>query len=232
MLKNRSPRWSPRAVVFDCDGTLLDSEKHWMDARRHVLQGHGVALDEKFAELAQGVHYTECGRLMATLVGRPRLAATMTDELLQAFRVFASASPVTCPGAPALVASAASRVPLAVASNCPQDVVETCLESAGLLGHFRHVVVPGGDVRPKPDPDVYAEAASRCAVAPASCLALEDSLCGIQSAVSAGIPVIGVGENPSPEHLRLADGWVPSLADTELIAWVSGWEQYGPSGVN
>ncbi|MGW5680083.1 hypothetical protein ACWEV4_34335 [Streptomyces sp. NPDC003860] len=58
---------------------------------------------------------------MATLAGRPRLAATMTDELLRAFRDFASAAPVTCPGAPDLVASAASRVPLAVASNCPQE---------------------------------------------------------------------------------------------------------------
>ncbi|MGW5680084.1 hypothetical protein ACWEV4_34340 [Streptomyces sp. NPDC003860] len=51
-MENRILRWSPRAVVFDCDGTLLDSQKHWMDARRHVLAGHGVALDERFADLA------------------------------------------------------------------------------------------------------------------------------------------------------------------------------------
>ncbi|MFJ8229829.1 HAD family hydrolase [Streptomyces sp. NPDC094448] len=223
MLKNRSPQWSPRAVVFDCDGTLLDSEKHWIDARQQVLDDHGMVPDEKFADLAQGVHYAECGRLMATMAGRPRMAAELTDDLLRAFRALASATPVTCPGAPALVASVAGGLPLAVASNCPQDVVESCLAGAGLLRHFRHVVVPGGAVRPKPEPDVYAEAAARCGVDPGECLAFEDSLCGIRSAVSAGIPVIGIGERPSAESRQLADGWVSSLEDPELIAWAGGW---------
>ncbi|QDY80228.1 HAD family hydrolase [Streptomyces qinzhouensis] len=223
MLKNRSPQWSPRAVVFDCDGTLLDSEKHWVDARCRVLADHGVVPDEKFTDLAQGVHYTECGRLMATMAGRPGAAAELTDALLGAFRTLAAAAPVTCPGAPELVASMAGRLPLAVASNCPQDVVETCLAGAGLLHHFRHVVVPGGPVRPKPEPDVYAEAAARCAIDPAECLAFEDSLCGIRSAVSAGIPVVGIGRNPSHESLQLADGWVSSLEDPELISWAGGW---------
>ncbi|MGV9314938.1 HAD family hydrolase [Streptomyces sp. NPDC003691] len=223
MLRNRSPHWSPRAVVFDCDGTLLDSEKHWVDARHRVLAEHGVIPDEKFTDLAQGVHYTECGRLMATMAGRPGMAAELTAALLGAFRELSAARPVTCPGAPALVASAADRMPLAVASNCPQDVVETGLAGAGLLRHFRHVVVPGGPVRPKPEPDVYAEAAARCAAEPAECLAFEDSLCGIRSAVSAGIPVIGIGENPAPESLQLADGWVASLEDPELVSWAGNW---------
>ncbi|MEU5161897.1 HAD family phosphatase [Streptomyces sp. NPDC020875] len=231
MLKNRSPQWSPRAVVFDCDGTLLDSERHWIDARRKVLDDHRVVPDEKFAELAQGVHYTECGRLMATMAGRPRKAAEMTEDLLRTFRAFAAAEPTTCPGAPEVVTSAAGRVPIAVASNCPQDVVESCLDSAGLLRHFRHVVVPGGPVRPKPEPDVYEEAAARCGFDPADCLAIEDSLCGIRSAVCAGMPVIGIGENPSPEGLQLADAWVSSLADQELGHWISGWTNQDSHGI-
>jgi beta-phosphoglucomutase-like phosphatase (HAD superfamily) len=209
--------------VFDCDGTLMDSEKHWIDARRQVLDNNGAVPDEKFWELSEGIHYTECGRLMAEVAGRKELAVRMTEELLDAFRSLASATPVTCPGAPALVAAAAARLPLAVASNCPVDVVESCLRSAGMLPHFRQVVVPAGRMRPKPHPDVYLHAAEVLGVDPAECLAVEDSLCGIRSAVSAGMPVIGVGARPSRESTALADVWVESLEDPELRAWVERW---------
>jgi beta-phosphoglucomutase-like phosphatase (HAD superfamily) len=222
-LESRGREWSPRAVVFDCDGTLMDSEKHWVDARRQVLDEYGAVPDENFWERSQGVHYTECGRLMAEVAGRRELASRMTDQLLGAFRALASGEPVTCPGAPALVEAAAGRRPLAVASNCPGDVVEACLDSAGLLGHFRQVVVPVGSMRPKPHPDVYTRAADLLGVDPAGCLAIEDSLCGIRSAVEAGMPVIGVGARPPGEDAALADAWVESLEDEELNAWIARW---------
>ncbi|WP_457513546.1 HAD family hydrolase [Streptomyces sp. TE33382] len=223
MLESRGKTWSPRAVVFDCDGTLMDSEKHWVDARKQVLDEYGVVPDRKFWELSQGIHYTECGRLMAQVAGRKELASQMTDQLLGAFRMLASAEPVTCLGASAVVEAAAGKLPLAVASNCPGDVVEACLSSAGLLGHFRHVVVPVGRMRPKPHPDVYTRAADLLGVEPAQCLAVEDSLCGIQSAVHARMPVIGVGAGPSPECAALADAWVESLEDEVLAAWIASW---------
>ncbi|MGW4203618.1 HAD family hydrolase [Streptomyces sp. NPDC004726] len=232
MLRSRGSAWSPKAVVFDCDGTLMDSEKHWVDARRQVLMEYGAVPDEKFWELSQGIHYTECGRLMANVAGRKELAAEMTDRLLSAFRALASAVPLTCPGAPALVAAAGARVPLAVASNCPGDVVETCLESAGLLVHFRHVVVPVGRMRPKPHPDVYTRAADLLGTEPAECLAVEDSLCGVRSAVSAGMPVIAVGGAPAPDVLALADAWVDSLETPGLVRWAARWGANGatPAG--
>ncbi|GAA2256703.1 HAD family phosphatase [Streptomyces amakusaensis] len=231
MLESRGRNWSPRAVVFDCDGTLMDSERHWVDARRQVLGEYGAVPDGEFWELSKGVHYTECGDLMAKVAGRKELAGRMTDQLLDAFRTLASGDPVVCPGASTVVEAAAGRLPLAVASNCPGDVVEACLGSAGLLGHFREVVVPVGRMRPKPHPDVYTHAADLLGVDPARCLAVEDSLCGIRSAVDAGMPVIGVGADPSPESAALADAWVESLEDEELAAWIARWgDQDHPPG--
>ncbi len=213
--------WTPAAVVFDCDGTLMDTERHWQAARNIVLLGYGFPVDPEFAELAKGVHYTECGQLMAQVSGHPELAGEMTGQLLDAFRKLVSDQPVAAPGAERLVTGTARFAPLAVASNCPRDVVEFCLEAVGLLHYFANIVVPGSGVLPKPEPDVYLTAVRQLGADPAESLAVEDSRCGLQSAAGAGLRVVGVGPRPADDMARLADLWVTSLAEPDLLAWAA-----------
>ncbi|MBQ0987386.1 HAD family phosphatase [Streptomyces sp. F63] len=232
MTADRIFTWTPKAVVFDCDGTLMDTERHWQEARRHVLREYGATPGPEFDERAKGIHYTDCGRLLAETAGRPELTGKMTEELLDSFRSLVAGDPVTAPGAVEMVALAHDFAPLAVASNCPRDVVETCLDTAGLLLYFDHIVVPGEGMAPKPDPDVYLAAADACGTDPAECLAVEDSLCGIRSAVRAGMRVIGVGPRPDEESTALVDLWVPSLGEPRLVAWAESRPAIaeGPSG--
>lgn len=219
MTAHRILSWSPSAIVFDCDGTLMDTESHWQDARNRVFTEFGLKPPAGFAERAKGVHYTECGSLMAEETGKPDLADDMTDALLKHFTALVAEDPVTMPGAAALVRLAARHLPLAVASNCPLDMVESSLERAGLLSHFGHVVVAGDGVRPKPHPDVYAVAAELCGVSPQEALAVEDSVTGVVSARSAGLRVLGTGPRPAGPGAEQADLWVAGLADPELVAW-------------
>ncbi|MER7411272.1 HAD family hydrolase [Streptomyces cacaoi] len=211
--------WTPAAVVFDCDGTLMDTERHWQDARSLVLEEFGLAAGPGFAERAKGMHYTECARLMADEAGRPDLTAEMTERLLAHFTQLVSEDPVTMPGAVELVHGVERFAPLTVASNCPFEIVESCLRTADLLDCFEHIVVPGDGVRPKPHPDPYLTAARLCGVAPAEALAVEDSEAGIRSAVGAGLRVLGVGPSPSAEAASLADLWVSSLAEPSVRGW-------------
>jgi HAD superfamily hydrolase (TIGR01509 family) len=218
MTAERILAWTPDAVVFDCDGTLMDTERHWIKAREVVLRDYGAVADPEFAELAKGRHYTECGALMAEALNRPDLTAELTGRLLDSFRELVADDPVPMPGAVELVHRAARFAPLAVASNCPRDVVEACLDGVGLLECFRHIVVPAAGVRPKPYPDVYATAARKCGAEPVDCLAVEDSACGVQAAVAAGLRVLGVSGLP-PADGAGADWWVATLAEPELTAW-------------
>ncbi|MFD6321552.1 HAD family hydrolase [Streptomyces sp. NPDC058442] len=226
--------WSPEAVVFDCDGTLMDSERHWQEARRLAFRNFGLQAPPGFAEQAKGVHYTDCGRLMAESVRKPELTADLTASLLANFLSLVADDPVTMPGAVELVRLLSGRLPLAVASNCPLEVVEESLARAGLRERFRHVVVPSGApreadgpegapaaeaVRPKPWPDVYAEAVRLCGVRPGRALAVEDSLTGVESARRAGLRVLGVGPRPDDGGEGGADLWVTSLDDPELLTW-------------
>ncbi|MER8002621.1 HAD family hydrolase [Streptomyces sp. NPDC095613] len=219
MTDRRILSWTPAAVVFDCDGTLMDTEIHWQDARVRVLDEYGSTPAPTFAERAKGLHYTECGRLMATEAGRPELTAEMTGKLLAHFVDLVTGAPVTMPGACELVADAATFAPLAVASNCPREVVESCLGTAGLRSHFAHIVVPDDEIRPKPQPDVYLTAARLCGADPAETLAVEDSHVGILAAQRAGLRVLGVGPRPGEPTLELVDLWVRSLAEPEVRDW-------------
>ncbi|MEU6095145.1 HAD family phosphatase [Streptomyces sp. NPDC047079] len=219
MTTHRIFDWTPQAVVFDCDGTLVDSERHWQQARDIVLRDNGAAPDPEFTQSSKGLHYTECGALMARLAGKPEAAEEMTRQLLAGFRALVAQCPVAVRGAPGLVTSLSRFAPLAVASNCPADVVEFSLQSVGLRQRFRHIVVPGPGVRPKPSPDTYVEAVRRLGAECGEALAVEDSLNGLKAAVDAGLRVIGVGRNPGPKALALADLWVDTLEDPTLMAW-------------
>ncbi|MFE5259212.1 HAD family hydrolase [Streptomyces coelicoflavus] len=232
--------WSPEAIVFDCDGTLMDTERHWQDARTRAFREFGLPTPPGFAERAKGVHYLDCGRLMAQETNKPDLAADLSAALLRHFLSLVTEDPLTMPGASEFVRLCSRRLPLAVASNCPLEVVDESLLRAGLRRYFRHVVVPtvqpehsrgpspaaeeeDGEeqaVRPKPWPDVYSRAARLCGVSPRAALAVEDSLTGVESAARAGLRVLGVGPLPHDGDRGRADVWIPGLDCEEALAWV------------
>ncbi|MFE2941819.1 HAD family hydrolase [Streptomyces sp. NPDC059255] len=221
MTAQRILSWTPAAIVFDCDGTLMDTECHWQDARLRALREFGFTPAPGFTERAKGLHYTECGALMAEEAGHPELGADLTERLLGHFGALVADRPLTMPGARQLVEQAARFAPLAVASNCPKEVVESSLGTAGLLDRFDHVVVPDDDngIRPKPHPDVYLTAAGLCGADPADTLAVEDSHCGIEAAERAGMRILGVGPWPAERTMALVDLWVRSLDEPELRGW-------------
>ncbi|CAM5684323.1 Phosphoglycolate phosphatase [Streptomyces fumanus] len=161
--------WSSEAVVLDCDGTLMDSERHWQVARNRAFREFGLTPPPGFADRAKGVYYADCGRLMAEETHEPELADDLARCLLEHFLSLVADDPATMPGAVEFVRLLAGRLPLAVASNCPREVVQESLSRAGLLRHFAHVVVPtqvpgssvlraapDGGLRPPPGPPTPA----------------------------------------------------------------------------
>lgn len=184
---------SSQAVIFDCDGTLVDS----LPIVRDVLRDYLSTLD-----LGVPVATATClfgsGRLgdsvtaLEGLVGRP-LPPDFIGELLRRRDAGVRERLRAMEGAVELVSGLS--MPKAVASNAPLPQTLLSLEVTGLLEHFGSHVYSAHDVRDwKPAPGLFLHAAEKLGVAPAQCAVVEDSLLGAAAGVAAGMTVYGLGE--------------------------------------
>jgi HAD superfamily hydrolase (TIGR01509 family) len=185
---------APRAVVFDCDGLLIDSEVRWAVAERRVVEAHGGAWLPELRERMVGGSGDHTARCIAEWVGLPETAAR--DILLEVYTgylaVLDELGVEPMPGAHGLVEEIAGRLPIAVASNTREQTVRATLAASGLPAVFDLVFTPDQGHRAKPAPDVYLAACAALGVAPAQAVAFEDSPPGAAAARAAGMFVIAV----------------------------------------
>jgi HAD superfamily hydrolase (TIGR01509 family) len=182
-----------RAAVFDMDGLLLDTEPMWHDAERELLERHGDTFTDEDMEASHGRAVVETAVVYAARLGLP--AEAIETEIAEIMLAHYLAGAPLRPGARELVEALDGRLALAVASNTSADLVRRALEAAGLTP--LRIVVSGMDMgRPKPLPDVYAEACRTLGVDPRDAIAFEDSPMGVRSAVDAGLFVVGVPDRP------------------------------------
>jgi HAD superfamily hydrolase (TIGR01509 family) len=192
------------AVIFDCDGTLVDSEPLARRAWERSLAAHGYALTDADVEASVGLPYP---RVHAYFAERVELPAAEPFWVEFSGELFALIDTELTPFDDAVDAARELRergVPVAVASSSPRDRLHRTLRRAGLLDAF-DVVVAGDEVENgKPAPDMFLLAAERLGVPPEECVVIEDSPPGVQAGLAAGMHTIGVVRVPGTEA-SLAD---------------------------
>lgn len=181
-----------RAVVFDMDGLLLDSEEAWHDAERDLLANHGAELTEVDRLASVGRSVDEVIIWYAERIGwGPERVPELRDELIRLVRE-RYAEIALMPGALELIGQLRGRARLGLASNTDRSLVDHALASTG-LGEAFGVIVTAEDVeRPKPAPDLYLFACECLGVRPDEAVALEDSQAGVAAAKAAGMWCVAV----------------------------------------
>ncbi|MET7290532.1 HAD family phosphatase [Streptomyces sp. NPDC005573] len=180
-----------RATVFDLDDTLIDTADAWgrVCADFTAVRGHRWRPQDGRALHGNGQWASYVAGLCDGRVDTTDVVEACTDAMVVAC---AAGQVRALPGAVALVRAARRHGPVAVATASPRRFVHTVLQHLGLDGLMAAVVCGEDVTRAKPAPDPYLRAAASIGLAPARCLAVEDSPTGIRSAAAAGMPVLAV----------------------------------------
>jgi HAD superfamily hydrolase (TIGR01509 family) len=191
-----------KAVVFDMDGVLIDSEPVWERVRRKFVADNDGRWPEDAQDRMMGMSTAEWSAYLSEDFGLRLSAPRVADLVIAAMTAEYQTHLPLLPGAVDTVRELSARYPLAVASSAPRSLIEAVLDASGLRPAFAAAVSSEEVARGKPAPDVYLEATARLGVPASVCAAVEDSSNGLRSAAAAGLAVIAV---PRPEYPPAAE---------------------------
>jgi HAD superfamily hydrolase (TIGR01509 family) len=191
-----------RALFFDLDGTLAETDSLHLPTWVDVLRPHGIEIDERF--FRENISGRSNSKTVKDLF--PHLSAEDGRELAdikeERFRERVHEL-VPLPGLLDFMREAKRRgLALALVTNAPEENVEAMVLALELEGFFDEVVLSDEVGSVKPDPAPYRSALEKLGVVPEEALAFEDSTSGITSAAGAGIPTIGIASTQAPETLE------------------------------
>lgn len=211
------------AIIFDLDGTLIDTEETWDVVRRALAADAGLEWPAGSTQAMMGMSTQEWSTHLAEVVGlpvTPEQAAAMTIERMAAHH---REGVDVLPGAVEAVRRMAAQYKVAIASSSPRVLIDAAIENLG-LGDVLQVTVSTEEVgRGKPFPDGYLRACALLGVDPSEAVAVEDATNGIRSALAAGLEVIAVPPHFHPPAAELlAEVTVLENLDQLTVGLVEG----------
>ena len=201
----------PEAVLFDCDGVIVDSERPSFQLFVEELAAHGLPLTlEEFETRFVG------GTVEMVAARAREAGARLPEDWVARFydrmyAMLAAGVPLVEGVTGVLDRLDAAGVPYAMGSNGSLEKMQITLGQHGLMGRFRVVLSGQAIGAPKPLPDVYLQAARACGAEPSGCVVIEDSANGARAGLAAGMRVLGYAEHgpETPSARALAALGVP-----------------------
>jgi len=216
-----------RAIIFDFDGVIADTEPLHFEGLRRTLGDIDITLTEP-DYYAHYLGFDDRGCIFEALRinQRPATEQTVRDLMRKKAEAYLASIRdhlVIFPGVREFIEDAASTYPIAIASGALRPEIELILEQAGIRKAFRHITSAEDVTKSKPDPQPFLHALTGLnhrqtgpALTPNACLVIEDSLPGIRAAKAAGMKVLAVTNTHTVQDLHEADAIRSSLCDVRL----------------
>jgi HAD superfamily hydrolase (TIGR01509 family) len=199
------------AILFDLDGTIIDTEANAAETVQQCFKNWGIAVDAADARFVTGRTWESA---IDYLVQRYRLPVSRDQalaEILREYRISIEKNLGVVPGCVEAIRSLSSRYPLALVSGSRRADIEWSLTKLGVIQDFRFILGSEDYPRSKPAPDGYLKAIEILGVAATKTLIFEDSEAGIASGLAAGATVVAVTctnhfqQDTSPAHHQILD---------------------------
>ncbi|HBR49374.1 MAG TPA: HAD family phosphatase [Nitrospira sp.] len=216
-----------RAVIFDFDGVIADTEPLHFEGLRRTLADIQITLTEK-DYYTDYLGFDDRGCILEALrVNHHPISSSLVEDLMakKAIAYMASIKEhlVIFPGVSTFIEEAAATYPLAIASGALRPEIELVLEQIGLRKAFGHITSAEDVAHGKPHPEPFLQALaglnrhqSTSAIPAQACLVIEDSRPGIRAAKAAGMRVLAVANTHTAQDLHEADAISLSLSETHL----------------
>lgn len=207
-----------KAVLFDLDGSLVDSMWVWKNIDIEYLGRFGITLPDNLQSNIEGMSFSETAVYFKEHFLIPDSVEQIKEDWTKmAWDKYTHEVPLKKGVDKFLTYCAEHRIKLGIATSNSRELVENVLESLGVKTHFTCIVTGCDVAKGKPSPDVYLEAARQCNVAPEDCLVFEDIVPGIQAGKAANMKVCAV-EDAYSSHQRqekraLADYYIEDYSE-------------------
>lgn len=212
-----------KAVIFDLDGTLVDSMWMWHDIDIEYLSRFGIEMPDDLQEAIAGISVTQTAYYFKNTFGiRDSIEKIISDWDEMAFDKYAHQVPLKKGADRFLALLKKQGIRCAIATSNSRRLTDAVLKAHGITDYFCEVIT-GEDVhKGKPAPDIYLESAARLLIDPANCLVFEDIPEGISAAVAAGMKVCAVDDDYSAQNKELkkkmADYFIINYGDIPELA--------------
>jgi HAD superfamily hydrolase (TIGR01509 family) len=182
-----------KAVIFDMDGVMIDSEPLWEKTERILLARRKIEYSPEYRDLIVGLNQKDSGKLLRDTFSLEETVDEIISERVEILTAIYEEELQLVPAlTPLLEKLRLGEYLLAVASSSPLRVIEFVLDMFSLQHYFDAVVSGECTENGKPHPDIYLHTAERLGVRPQECVAIEDSINGVISATSAGMYCIAI----------------------------------------
>jgi len=217
-----------KAILFDFDGVLVDTEPLHLRAFQKVLAEEDLPLSERdYYTKYVGLDDKGCFQAVLSENGRPATSETiqcLVDRKAGLFLTQLKTDLIVYPGIAEFVTMAAQRYRLAVVSGALRHEIEYSLEAAGIRRQFEQITAAQDVRNGKPDPEGYLHALrelnQKAPVTAPECLVIEDTVPGIRAAHAAGMRCLAVTNTFSRHELSLADEVTPTLDAYDIASLV------------
>jgi beta-phosphoglucomutase family hydrolase len=221
-MKLKSNSLLPAAMIFDMDGVLVDSNPFHVRKWMEFLDERGIPYNAEDLpkQILGSRNDTAFRRFLGSELGKGEVER-LSEDLEARFRAAFRSHAQPLPGLRALMEECRSEaIPLAVASSAMTKNVDFVVDSLQLRPYFTSIVTGDNVSHPKPDPEIYLKTAERLRLAPAKCVAFEDSFVGIEAAKRAGMKCVAIASTFPAEELgsqTQADLVVKSFKELSLL---------------